>query len=111
MILPVYAGWSASRSRCLKHRPISVAARCGLHPSCPAARVPGRGRGLDLHLLADARRLHRAGAHHERAVHRDRHLQHSRRGAAVAAAYSMVPIVIIVAYLVVARKLGAFESL
>ena len=29
----------------------------------------------------------------------------------MAAAYSMVPIVIIVAYLVVARKLGAFESL
>ncbi len=38
---------------------------------------------------------------------------YSIRGEAlpVAAAYSMVPIVIIVAYLVVARKLGAFESL
>ena len=42
MILPVYAGWSASRSRCLKHRPISVAARCGPSPelSCRSRSRP-----------------------------------------------------------------------
>ena len=41
----------------------------------PAARLPGPGRGLDLHLLADARRLHHAGPRVRREVHRQRHLR------------------------------------
>ena len=53
-----------------------------VHARDPAARVPGDRRRLDLHVLPDARRLHRAGAHHERAVHRDGHLLDPRRGAA-----------------------------
>ena len=46
-----------------------------------AARAAGRHRGLDLHLLADARRLHHAGARRRRvvAVHRQRRLRVGRR--------------------------------
>ena len=51
------------------------------------------------------------GFDHERAVHRHRHLLDSRRGASVAAAYSFVPIVVMIVYLLVARRLGAFKSL
>ena len=40
----------------------------------PAARRPGPRRRLDLHVLADARRLHRAVACHDDAVHRQRDL-------------------------------------
>ena len=45
----------------------------------PAARVPCRRRRVDLHVLADARRLHRAEPDHERAVHRHRHLPETWR--------------------------------
>ncbi len=63
MIIPIYAG--------LERIPDSRDQRLGgpggvavddLPPRDPAARLPGRGRGLDLHLLADARRLHHPGA-------------------------------------------------
>ena len=44
-----------------------------------AARIPGGGGRLHLHLLADSRRLHHAHARVEHAVHRQRRLQQRRR--------------------------------
>ena len=81
MILPVYAGLradprlAARRLRRPRRRPVDdVPARR------PAARVPGGRRGLDLHVLADARRLHHAAARLElHAVHRQRRLRERRR--------------------------------
>src|SRR4051812_1477975 len=48
-------------------------------PGRPAARVPGHGRRLDLHVLTHARRLHRAAAGELQAVHRQRRLRERRR--------------------------------
>ena len=52
-------------------------------PDAPARRLPARPAGdrgrLDLHLLADARRLHHAAARLEHAVHRQRRLHQRRR--------------------------------
>ena len=76
----------------------------------PAARLPGRRRRLDLHLLAHPRRLHRAAAGLQRPVHRHRRSSHSiTNNQPFAAALALVPIVVVIAYLGVARKLGAFE--
>ena len=44
----------------------------------PAAGAPRAGGGLDLHLLADARRLHHPDARVEHAVHRQRRLRQRR---------------------------------
>ena len=47
-----------------------------------------------------------------REVHRQRHLRQLRLGnLPLAAAYSLLPIAIMTVYLLVARRLGAFESL
>ena len=111
MILPVYAGWSASRSRCLKHRPISVAARCGLtRVVLPLAFLAVVAGSIFTFSLTLGDYIAPGLITSEQFIGT---VIYSIRGEAlpVAAAYSMVPIVIIVAYLVVARKLGAFESL
>ena len=80
MILPVYAGLERIPPSLLE-----ASADLGAHGGrtlrsivFPLALPGGRGR-LDLHLLADARRLHHAGARLEHAVHRQRRL-HQRRG-------------------------------
>ena len=81
MIIPIYAG--------LERLPDIAARRVGrsrraavddVPAGDPAARVPGRRRRLDLHVLADARRLHHAAARLEHAVHRQRRLHERRRG-------------------------------
>ena len=78
-----------------------------------AARAARRRRGLDLHLLADARRLPDAVL-----VGNTQFIGnviYSDVGTAgnlpAAAAYATVPIAIMTVYLLVARRLGAFESL
>ena len=61
MILPIYAGLERIPDSLLEaSADLGGRAVHDLPPGDPAARLPG-GRGrLDLHLLADARRLHRA---------------------------------------------------
>ena len=101
MILPIYAGLERIPESLLE-----ASADLGgtvVHdvPACdPPARVPGGRRGLDLHVLAHARRLHRARADHERAVHRDGDLRRFvAQALPIAAAYSFVPIVVMIVYL------------
>ena len=112
MILPIYAGLErVPNSLRGVRRPWGPR---GHHVPAgdPAARLPSPGGRIDLHLLADAGRLHRPGPGQRREVHRQRHLRQLGAGNfPVAAAYSMVPIVIMLVYLLVARRLGAFESL
>ncbi len=79
MILPVYAGLERIPSSLLEASSDLGAARRALPQGHPAARLPGPRRGLDLHLLADARRLHHAAGRLEHAVHRQRHLRQHRR--------------------------------
>ena len=75
---------------------------------------PGIVAGVDLHVLAHAGRLHHADAGGQQALHRQRDLRHWSALASnlpLAAAFAMVPVAIMVIYLSVARKLGAFEAL
>ena len=79
-----------------------------------AAGPAGRRRRLDLHVQPDPRRLH----------HADPGLEHASSSATssttwsaspatqpLAAAYTMVPVTIMLVFLLVARRLGAFEAL
>ena len=79
MILPIYAGLERIPSLAARgvRRPRREVAADVL-PRDAAARVPGRRGRLDLHLLAHARRLHRAEADHEPAVHRHGDLRQPR---------------------------------
>ena len=114
MILPVYAG--------LERIPLVAARgvrrpRRARRPDAPARRLPARAAGdrgrLDLHLLADARRLHHAGARLEHAVHRQRRLHQRRRREQppVRRRVRDVPVAVMVVYLLLARRAGAFENL
>ena len=79
----------------------------------PAAGVPGRRRRLDLHLLADARRLHHAALVSSKQFIGN--VVYANVGVAnnlpLAAAFATVPVVVMLVYLLVARRLGAFERL
>ena len=80
----------------------------------PAAGASGRGGRLDLHLLADPGRLHHPGHHRQLApVHRPGGLPHQGTAGNIplAAAFTVVPIVIMAIYLLVAKRLGAFDAL
>ena len=114
MVLPIYAG--------LERIPNSMLDASGdlggqpvddLPAGGAAARAAGGGRRLDLHLLADARRLHHADARLEHAVHRQRRLRNVgiANNLPLAAAFATVPVAIMIVYLLIARRLGAFESL
>ena len=60
MILPIYAGLERIPDSLLSaSEDLGANPAHHLPPRDPAARLPRRGRGLDLHLLAHARRLHR----------------------------------------------------
>ena len=82
-------------------------------PAGRAAARLARARGrIDLHVLTDPRRLHRAGLVSDAKFIGNVIYDNPRLGNfPVAAAYSMIPIVIMIVYLLVARRLGAFESL
>ena len=116
MILPIYAALERIPHSYLEASG-DLGARGGRDASLgrAAARPAGHRRRLDLHLLADARRLHHAGAGRRRvlAVHRQRRLRVGRRPSNVpfAAAFATVPLAVMAVYLVVARRLGAFEAL
>ena len=112
MILPIYAGLERipnsflEASADLGGRSFTTFTRVILPLAFPAIVA-----GSIFTFSPDARRLHRAGAHHERAVHRDGHLQHPRRGTAHCSGVLARPDRRRRRYLLVARRLGAFEAL
>ena len=76
----------------------------------PAARLPRRRRRLDLHLLADPRRLHHAASWSPTTSSSATSIFNNiTNNLPFASALALVPIVVMIAYLLVARKLGAFE--
>ena len=91
MILPIYAGLERIPSSLLEAsadlggRSLGRSGRSSLPLAFPAVVA-----GLDLHVLAHARRLHPARALLERAVHRHRHLLGRGRQLPLAAAFAMV---------------------
>ena len=107
MILPVYAGFERIPTRCSRRRPTSAATRGRRSGACAPARLPGDCRRLDLHVLAHPRRLHHAAA----ALVDEfiANVVYVNVGIAnnlpLAAAFATVPIVVMIAYLLVARKL------
>ena len=76
MILPLYAGLERIPSSLLEaSADLGGRGLDDVPAGGPAAVVPGARRGLDLHVLADARRLHHARPRVRREVHRQRHLR------------------------------------
>ena len=134
-MLPAWArsstrGWSSATSGChtwsCRSTPassVSLLAAGGLSGSgwprlddVPArdhaACLPGPRRGSDLHVLADARRLHHARLVADAKFIGNVIYDNSSLGdLPLAAAYALIPIVIMTAYLLIARRFGAFDSL
>ena len=114
MIIPIYAGLERIPTSLLEASS-DLGGRVVDHapPGDPAAGPACDRRGLDLHVQPDPRRLH----------HADTRLEHEVIGNVVydfmgiagnqpfAAAYAMVPVTIMLVYLLIARRLGAFEAL
>ena len=73
--------------------------------------LPALVAGLDLHVLADARRLHRADL--VSSTQFIGNVVYANVGIAnnlpLAAAFATVPVAIMLVYLLIARRLGAFE--
>ena len=113
MILPIYAGLERIPTSLLEaSADLGGKSLRTFFSVDAAARLPGGGRRLDLHVLADARRLHRARPDHVGAVHRHRHLRQPR--ARTCRSPPPTPTfrsAIMIAYLLVARRLKAFEAL
>ena len=80
-ILPIYAALERVPDSLWRRRATS-----GAHDGMTFRRVvfplvvPGARRGVDLHVLADARRLHHADARRQGVLHRQRDLQPGRPG-------------------------------
>ena len=115
MILPIYAGLERI-PRSLVEASSDLGGRDGddVPPRHPAARPARRHRRLDLHLQPHPGRLHHAAAGVEHAVHRQRRSTTTsalRRTCRSPRPIATVPVIVIVVYLLVARRLGAFESL
>ena len=114
MILPIYAGLERIPSSLLEASS-DLGGRAGTtfrRVVLPLV-VPGpRGR-LDLHVLADARATTSRPTSSPTRSSSATSSTTTRASATcpLAAAYSLVPIVIMTVYLLVARRLGAFESL
>jgi putative spermidine/putrescine transport system permease protein len=115
MILPTQAALErVPGNRCSRPRPISARPRPDLPLGDPAAGAARHRRRLDLHLLADAGRLHHpADRRHStlfigQAVYT---LQGTAGNIPLAAAFSVVPIVIMAIYLTIAKRMGAFDAL
>ena len=117
MVLPVYAALERipqsylEASQDLGARSFRTFRTVILPLALPAAR-----RRLDLHLLADARRLHHACARRGRelAVHRKRRSQlrrHQQQRAARCCVRDPAGRIVMAVYLVIAKRLGAFEAL
>ena len=114
MILPLYAGLERiPRSLLEASADLGGAGLDDVPAGRAAAGLPGARRRLDLHVLADARRLHHAGPRVATRSSSATSSTTTRRcgNLPLAAAYSLVPITIMIVYLLIARRLGAFESL
>ena len=116
MILPIQAALERVPSNL-----IEAAADLGANPRqtfrtviLPLA-LARRHRRLDLHLLADARRLHHSADRRQFAApssaRRSIRLQGTAGNIPLAAAFTVVPMVIMGIYLAVAKRLGAFDAL
>ncbi len=115
MILPVQAaleripGSLLQASADLRRRATTDLPLCG-----SAAGYPWYCRRIDFHLLADAGRLYRAAAGRAAGV---LYRQHGLLAAGaignmpMAAAFTLVPIVLIALYLAFVKRLGAFDAL
>ena len=80
MILPIYAGLERIPGSLLEASADLGGARCATFFRVTLPLVfPAVVAGLDLHVLAHARRLHRARSDHQPAVHRHGHLRPARR--------------------------------
>ena len=115
MILPIYAGLERIPHSLLEASADLGGARLDDVPAGrPAARPAGARGRLDLHVLADPRRLHHAAAR-RRTRQFIGNVVYDNQGVAgnipFAAAFALVPIAIMAVYLLVARRLGAFEAL
>ena len=112
MILPIYAGLERIPNSLLdaSERPRRAARGTTFRSVILPLVFPADRRRLDLHLLADARRLHHAAAGLQRrsssATSSTRNITNNLP---LAAAFATVPIVIMIVYLLIARRLGAFE--
>ena len=114
MILPLYAGLER-----IPHSYFEASADLGARSGMTFRRVvlplalTGAGGRVDLHVLADPRRLHHPGAGLEQPVHRQRRLRSQGVAGDIpfAAAFALVPVAIMAVYLLVARRLGAFDAL
>ena len=116
MVLPVYAALERVPTRCSRRRPISAARGCDdAAAGDPAAGGSGARRRLDLHVLAHARRLHRPSLVGGPGSSLIGTVVYDNLGLAnnapFAAAFAMVPLGIMALYLVLMKRLGAFESL
>jgi ABC-type spermidine/putrescine transport system, permease component I len=116
MIIPVYAALERipasliEASQDLGGRHLAYHA----HGAVPA-RAAGHRRRVDLHVLADARRLHHAAAGRGTSATFIGNIIYSNIGIAnnvpFAAAMALFPIAIMAIYLLAARALGAFEEI
>ena len=113
MILPIFAGLERIPSSLLEaSADLGGRGWMTFRRVDPPAVHPGRRGRLDLHLLADARRLHRPGPGLDDPVHRQRHRRlNVAQTCRWPRRYSLVPLAIMLIYLLVARRLGAFEAL
>jgi putative spermidine/putrescine transport system permease protein len=110
---PGRAGAPAAVAAASLGRPRRQAA-ADLHAGDPAAVGAGHRRRLDLHLLADPGRLHRAATGRP-AGYFIGSMVYAQQGAIgnmpMAAAFTLVPIVLIAVYLSIVKRLGAFDAL
>ena len=115
MILPIFAGLERIPDSLLEASgDLGGAAGDDVPARHPAAGLPGGRRGLDLHVLADARRLHHADPRLERPS--SSATSSTRTSASPVTCrspprYAFVPVAVMIVYLLVARRLGAFEAL
>jgi len=81
----------------------------------PAARSAGSDRRVDLHLLADSRRLRDAASGRGASSQFIGNVVYESVGISnnvpFAAAFATVPLLVMAVYLVIARRLGAFEAM
>ena len=113
MILPIYAGLERIPNSLLEaSADLGGAIGDDLPASRPAAGLPGPRRRLDLHVLADAGDYITPDLVSDAKFIGNVIYDNSSLGnLPLAAAYSLLPIVIMTVYLLVARRLGAFDSL
>ena len=113
MILPLYAGFERIPSSLLEaSSDLGARSMTTFRQGRFAAGLSGARRRLDLHVLADAGRLHLPDLVSDtKFIGNVIYDNAANVNLPLAAAYSLIPIAIMIVYLLVARRLGAFENL